>query len=386
MVYKMGLIQENQKVLLFENLPFDFYNSRLSFAQYLKLNGYDVHALIPCASKYSKLINDYGVKVIEYVFDRNDKSFLQILILAFKLRKILNKHKFDVVHSFRFQPNLINMIAGIGLKHKKIIHITGLGIVFSSDSLKYIFLRLISQFIFMIQFIFADKIIVQNPDDINDIWASFLFRKKIVLINGSGVNLEVFALKKYNKLEIRNSLKISNKKQVYICVTRMLWEKGIKELIDGFLLVNNTDMLLLIVGWPDLENPRHISNEFITSVVQNSNNIWFLGKREDVPELLAAADVFIYPSYYREGVPRSLLEALSMSLPIITTNMPGCKLAVKNGVNGILIEPRSVTEICKGINFIQKSNLLNLGIESRILAKNKFSDTIIYKQILNLYR
>lgn len=382
----MGLIQENQKVLLIENLPSDFYNSRLSLAQYLKLNGYDVYALIPCGSKYSKFIKDSDIKLIEYVFDRNDKSFLQIFILAFKFRRILNRHKFDVVHSFRFQPNLIHLIAGIGLNHKKIIHITGLGIVFSSNSFKYIFLRLISQIIFLIQFVFADKIIVQNPDDINDIWASILFRKKVQLIYGSGVNLEKFNLKKFNKLDIRKTLKISNKQQVYICITRLLWEKGLKELINGFLLVNNPDILLLIVGWPDLENPRHVPNEFITSAVQNSTNIWYLGKREDIPELLAASDVFIYPSYYREGVPRSLLEALAMSLPIITTDMPGCKLAVENGINGILIKPRSVSEICHGINSLQKSNLLNFGIESRNLAKNKFSDTVIYKQILNLYR
>lgn len=381
----MGIMPEKQKVLLIENLPSDFYNSRLALAQFLSLNGYDVYALIPGGSKYSKFINDSDIKLIEYVFDRNDKSFLQILILALKFRRILNRHKFDVVHSFRFQPNLIHLIAGIGLNHKKIIHITGLGIVFSSNSFKYIFLRLISQIIFLIQFIFADKIIVQNPDDINDIWASILFRKKVQLIYGSGVNLEEFNLKKFNKLEIRKTLKISNKLQVYICITRLLWEKGIKELIDGFLLVNNPDILLLIVGWPDLENPRHIPNEFITTAVQNSTNIWYLGKREDIPELLAASDVFIYPSYYREGVPRSLLEALAMSLPIITTDMPGCKLAVENGINGILIKPRSVSEICHGITSLQKSNILNFGIESRNLAENKFSDLIIYKQISNLY-
>jgi glycosyltransferase involved in cell wall biosynthesis len=166
----------------------------------------------------------------------------------------------------------------------------------------------------------------------------------------------------------------------------MIWEKGIKELISGFSLIHNPDILLLIVGWPDLENPRHIPCEFIKSIVDDSKNILFLGKRVDIPELLAASDVFLYPSYYREGIPRSILEALAMSLPIITTDMPGCNLTVENSKNGILIKPRSITEISRGIEYIQKNNLLILGAESRKLAEYKFSDQIIYKNISNLYR
>jgi glycosyltransferase involved in cell wall biosynthesis len=110
-----------------------------------------------------------------------------------------------------------------------------------------------------------------------------------------------------------------------------------------------------------------------------------LGKRDDISQLLAASDVFIFPSYYREGVPRSLLEALSMGLPIITTDMPGCKDTVHDNINGILITPMSVDSIINAIKLIMSKNKKEMGDVSRTLAVEKFQDKLIFKQIESLY-
>lgn len=383
----MGLGITNRKILLIENFPSDFYNSRLPLAKFLNSNGLDVYAMVPGGSKYTELISKTGVKVIEYEFNRNSKSIFQIIWLSLKYRKIIKEHNFDIVHSFRFQPNLINTISGIGLRHKKIVHITGLGIAFSNSSLKYLFLRGISHFVFLAQIIFVDKIIFQNSDDIEDIWACRFFKKKIELINGSGVNVDIFNPKLFNKSNLKNSLGYLIKTQIYICVTRLIWEKGIKELVEAFSIIHNQDpdKILLIVGWPDFENPRHVTEDFI-STFKNNPGIRFLGKRNDIPELLAISDIYIYPSYYREGIPRSLLEALSMGLPIITTDMPGCKTTINCRKNGLLIKPRSLTEIIRGIQEINKENLIELSIESRKLAEEIFRDTLIFSKIESLYK
>ena len=143
---------------------------------------------------------------------------------------------------------------------------------------------------------------------------------------------------------------------------------------------------LLIVGWSDEHNPRHVEASYINEF-KNDKNIQFLGRCDNVRELLALSDVFIYPSYYREGIPRGILEALSMGLPIITTNMPGCNLTVIQNQNGLLISPKSWEQVKEAVKkMINENNLLGMGIKSRLLVENSFSEDIIFSQIEDIYK
>ncbi len=381
----MDLKNCRNKILLVENSASDFYKSRLPFAIFLKSNNWDVYAMIPAESEFTDLISKNGINVIEYKLLRNNKSIFQIFKLVKYFRNTIKKHEFSIVHSFRFQPNLITSLAGFNLNCKKIIHITGLGIAFSNNSLKYQYLKYISQILFIIKFLLVDNIIVQNPDDVLDIWFSKYVKSKIKIIFGSGVDTQKFNPDNYNRKLIRKNLGYNEDHQIFICVTRLIWEKGIRELIDAFKMQSNSDVVLFIVGWSDKDNPEHIPEKYI-STFSNSKSIKFLGKRNDICELLVAADCFIYPSYYREGIPRSILEALAIGLPIITTDTPGCKIAVDSNKNGILIKPKSTTEIKEAVNKIRFYDLERLGHESREYAVNTFSNTIIFNQIKNLYK
>jgi glycosyltransferase involved in cell wall biosynthesis len=381
-----SLIKKN-KVLLVENFASDFYGARLPLAKSLVSEGWDVYAMIPSGSEYVSMIQQEGIQVIQYDLDRKNKGFSQIYQLFKIYRRIIKEHNFKIVHSFRFQPNLLNALSGIGEKHSKVLHVTGLGIAFSNSSIKYTILKYISQFIFLIKLYLADILIVQNPNDVDDIWASNLFKRKIRLIYGSGINLDKYSSNESKRKNIRSDLGIQEEQKLFICVTRLIWEKGIKELVDAFTLVHakNKNLFLYIVGWPDYDNPRHVTDQFINSVATESG-INFLGKRTDIPQLLAASDVFIFPSYYREGIPRSLLEALATGLPIITTDMPGCKMTVKNEVNGLVIQPRSVDEIVNAIYKILCLNILGMGKKSRELAVEEFQDKIIFQKITDIYK
>jgi glycosyltransferase involved in cell wall biosynthesis len=378
---------KKKKVLLIENLSSDFYKARLPLAKYLIQNGWDVYALIPNGT-YLPLIRKEGIKVIGYDLIRGNKGIKQIINLIGIYKKIIKEYDFEVVHSFRFQPNLISSIANLFSKRKAILHITGLGIAFSNKSLKYVFYRFISQLIFQIQLLAADKVIVQNPDDGHDLWFSSLWKKKIVLVKGSGVNTSLYNSVSYNKSVLRKSLNISEDVVVFTCITRLLWEKGIEEMTEAFesIVKLNLNAILLLIGWSDKDNPRHIPDSFFEKYLRNKNLI-FLGRRDDVNEILSLSDVFIYPSYYREGIPRSLLEALSMSLPVITTDMPGCNLTVENGINGYLIEKKSKIAIenavlkCIG----KKYELKEMGKRSREIAIEQFDESIIFFQIEKLY-
>lgn len=373
-------------ILLIENDTIDFYKARLPLALFLVQRGWFVNALVPENEDVS-LIEKAGIKTFIYKLSRRNKGILHIFNLLFIYRAVIKKHKYNYIHSFRFQPNLVNVLLNFFNKQKIVIHITGLGIAFSNESFKYKFLRVISHIIYQVKFVRANKIIFQNPDDVANMWFHKFWRKKIEIIYGSGVNTLYYKNNFYNTDQVRLRYNVSSTDFIFLCVSRLIWEKGILEMVKAFQKIKQEGFpyKLWIVGWPDEDNPRHVETSFIDSF-QNDGTILFLGKQDNVRELLASADVFLYPSYYREGVPRAILEALSMSLPIITTDMPGCKLTVKNGVNGYLITPRSDKAIYTAVlKIAEKEKVSEMGKFSRFIAEDFFSESVIFSQIENIY-
>ena len=374
-----------KRILLIENSASDFIKARVPYCEYLISKGWNVYAFVPRSDSLTS-IDNFGINIIEFDFTRGNKSLLQILRLVKLLRKVIKENKIKIIHSFRFEPNLINILANFFNKNKLIIHVTGLGIVFSKISLKYKLLQLVSQVIYHLMLLRANVMVLQNDDDLKKIWFARYY-KKAKVIYGSGVDTEYFSNKLFNKDLLREKHGISKEKKVFIIITRLIWEKGIKELAEAFMSkeLKNLDLKLLIVGWPDKDNPQHVDQEYIDSF-HDKGQISFLGKIEDVRNILSLSDVFIYPSYYREGIPRGILEALSMGLPIITTNTPGCNLTVENKKNGYLIKPNSSKAIQKSVlKIIETNNLNSMGDESRNIAINKFSNKIIYSQFENVY-
>lgn len=373
-------------ILLIENDTMDFYKARLPLALFLIQRGWLVNALVPESEDVS-LIENAGVKTFIYKLSRRNKGILHIFYLLFIYRGIIKQHKYNYVHSFRFQPNLVNVLLNFFNKQKIAIHVTGLGIAFSNESFKYKILRVVSHFIYQIKFLRANKIVFQNPDDVLNMWFHKFWRKKIEVIYGSGVNTLYYKNNFCNTDQVRRRYNASTTDFIFLCVSRLIWEKGILEMVTAFQKIKQEGFpyKLWIVGWPDEDNPRHVKTSFIDSF-QNDGTVLFLGKQNNVRELLASADVFLYPSYYREGVPRAILEALSMSLPIITTDMPGCKLTVKSGMNGYLITPRSDKAIYTAVlKIAEKEKVREMGKFSRFIAEDLFSENVIFSQIENIY-
>ncbi len=376
-----------QNILLIENSGSDFVKSRLKYATYLKTHGYNVCILIP-DDGFSGLIKKEGFVVFVYPLTRNKRVFKNIIQIFSVINKIYKSHEINIVHSFRFFPNIINVFINLFYKKKLILHVTGLGIVYSKKGFKYYLLKKVSDFAYFIMISCSTKTVVQNPDDQKYLSFFNFMKKKIVLVKGSGVDTEYYNRRNIDTNFVRADFKLYEDNIVFICVTRLLWEKGIRELVDAFNIVceTNKKIILLIVGSPDVNNPRHVNLEYIESF-KHSDSIRFLGNRNNIRELLSLSDIFIYPSYYREGIPRGILEALSMSLPIITTEMPGCKLAVSCNLNGFLIPSRSTSAIINIINqvLLNSNQLKSMGCESRKLALKEFSNFVIYNDMMNLY-
>lgn len=369
----------NKNILLLAHDGEDFYKARMPFARFLIKNGYKVFVIIPY-DKYSDIIAEEGIQVKHSSLQRDNKNPTNLIKSLLEIRKHAVANNVDIVHSFKFVPNLINSFANLFNDKKVVLHIAGLGIAFANNGLKYKILKLIQQILFFVQFLRANLIIIQNPDDYNDFLFKGLFRDKIKLIKGSGVSI--------SKFSPANS-KLYSGKAVFLCTTRLIWEKGIAEMVKAFesLPADIQDNVQLnIIGEPDDKNPRTVSKDFIDKYKSNKL-IHFLGRQDNVQEHLQSSDVFILPSYYREGIPRSILEALATGLPVITTNVPGCNLTIIKGKNGLLIQPRSINAISNAVKTImlRKHDWSAMGKASRNLAISEFSEEKIFSEIIKLY-
>lgn len=376
------------KIAIVENFGLDFYKARTRLSIFLINQGWEVTAIIP-DDGYVEKIEKIGIKVITVQKDIRTGLFLNKIQFAIKLYKVLKHHKFDIIHLFRLQPNIIGTpIAYIANKDSKTInHITGLGSAFSSNSTK----NTISSFIIKVSYklnlrFFKPFVIFQNPDDVKDLKLEQYEHKSIVL--GSSVNESIFFEDKRENstLNIKDLDQFAHIKYRFLFVSRLLKEKGIAELIDGFKKVKNKEKCcLVIVGWEDSNNNNSLSNLDLNKLISNEPNIKFLGQRNDVNDLIRFCNISILPSYYREGIPRFLLESLAIGRAIITTDMPGCKEVVSDKVNGLLILPKDSNEISKAMNNIQKLDLISLNKASLELYDLKFSEAKVFNSLLQIY-
>jgi len=242
--------------------------------------------------------------------------------------------------------------------------ITGLGFNFTGKanrliSLMRVFLKMVYRFSLQK----SSKVFFQNPDD-KYYFESIKILKQShpsVVINGSGVNLDHFSVA---PLPINIS---------FLMVARLLGDKGIREYIYAAKLIKkkHPNINFSLVGWID-EHPDAIKQKDLDDWV-NDGIISFLGKLEDVRPAISDCCVYVLPSY-REGTPRTVLEAMAMGRPIITTDAPGCRETVINGKNGFLVPVKSIDALVEAmLKFIKNPELcIHMGKKSRLLAEEKY--------------
>ena len=379
------------KIALIENFGSDFYSARLRYALFLQENGHEVLAVVP-NDGFADKIQKAGIKTIALDINIRKRSVSTMFSFAMQLCKIFIREKFDVIHFYRLQPNLIGTpVAFFSSRKSKLVnHITGLGVAFTKTSLKFNLIKAVVITAYKLNNkLFNATLIYQNEEDKAEIGIN---NQRTLVVKGSAVNEDRFNsnVKANIKLinEVENCIDINNSKTL-IFVSRLLKQKGLTYLIEAVNKINNSDSQtkfnLLIAGWIDSNNPDSLTEQEIKNYDKNEN-IVFLGKRTDINELIALADIAVLPTYYREGTPRFLLEAMAMGKPILTTNMPGCNHLVKNNKNGRLIEPKSIDSIIDGLLYLNNANLEELGKSSRLIYESEFSENVVYNQLLNAYK
>ncbi len=338
--------------------------------------GHTVFACAPSASNEIKdRLKEMGVIYQDIYIDRTGINPVRDIktILSFIL--LFKKLKPDFVLSYTVKPVLYG---SIGAKMCGIPHIfsmiTGAGYLFSGNSLKQKIIGFIARTLYKVSLRFNKKVFFQNPDDCNMYYQLGLLKaqNQAILINGSGVDIDY-----YYPVPLPDNIS-------FLLIARLLYDKGLVEYVNAARIIKqkHPEITFTLVGWID-DNPNSIRKSDLQRWIDDGI-IEYLGRLEDVRPAIAASSVYVLPSYYREGTPRTILEAMAMGRPIITTDAPGCRETVIEGQNGFLIPVKNVDALVGAIKkFINDNSLIKkMGQESRKIAMEKYDVKKVNEVIL----
>lgn len=369
-----------KRILVLASLDHSLINFRGDFIKSLIKNGYEVFAGAPEFSNgIYQHVKDLGATPLSYSLQRTGLNPFKDLKSILELKKLISVNKIDLLFPYTVKPVIYGSIAASLNKIPVVSLITGLGFAFTGLTRKARNLQKLNEFLYKLSIRKNKRIVFQNHDD----YQLFLDRKiiskkhKVGIVSGSGVNLEQFKTR-VNE----NSTDVIS----FIIVARLIKEKGIAVFINAAqeLKAKYPKAEFHIIGSPD-KSPSAIKSERLNAL-HDEGIIVFHGIQHNVPEHLFKRDIFVLPTYYREGIPRSILEALSVGMPVITTNTPGCKETVINEKNGFLIKPKDYDELVNAMEYflIYKDKIKEMGINSRNYAEERFDVKIINKNLLDI--
>lgn len=376
-------------IAFLSHVDINLYLFRTRLMKEMRKRGCRVYAIVP-RGEYTDLIQKEGVETIEYKISRKSLNPVNAIKTILTIADVMRRKNIVLLHSFTFKPNIYGAIAGALAGVPVIVnHITGLGYVYTERSLKAKLLRMISSSLYWIAFNFASMVVFQNRDDMKVLGCYVKPEKRMVIVS-SGVDVSTYnpgVVSEHVMIELKKALGISSEQIVITLIARLNRHKGIYEFIDAAqeLIKKNKNCLFLVIGWIDEGNPAALSKEYLKRV--ESKRIRFLGKRNDIIELLSITDIFVLPSY-REGTPHTVLEAMAMGKPVVTTNVPGCRETIIHKESGLLIPAREYKPLVSALHelIMDKHERRQMGVASRKRAEEIFSDKIINGKIWAMYK
>ncbi|WP_111656356.1 glycosyltransferase family 4 protein [Isoalcanivorax indicus] len=336
-------IKVNSSIFIFSAHPRSLMNFRENLIKEFIDNGLIVHAMAPKIKESEAVrerLTDLGVRLHDLPLDRSGANpvydFFAILVIFFTLLR----YRPAAVFSYNIKPVVFGMMAAWLARVKvRAALITGLGHAFSSPASSR--RSLVSRFASMLYWLgmrSASLVIFQNPDDKADLLSAGILpkHKHSIVVGGSGIDLDRFS---------GLPLEVNHKPATFLMLARLLSEKGVRDYAAAAAIVKKKlpSARFVLAGDFD-ENPDAISPAEVDDWVERGY-IEYLGRIPDVRPALSECTAFVLPSYYREGIPRSILEAMAMSRAVVTTDSVGCREPVIHGETGYLVEPRNPEQL-----------------------------------------
>lgn len=355
-----------------------FCSHRLPLARAAREVGFEV-GVVTHEDRDGETIRSEGFKLIPLNMYRGQFRPLREIRTVYTLWRILRKERPALIHNVAIKPVILGTLAARSANVGVVINaLAGLGYVFTSRQRRARFLRKLVEFAFRILFSSpAVRIIVQNSVDQKLIESLGVPPERIALIAGSGVDFSVFQ----ERPEPTGPV-------VVAMVSRMLWDKGVGELVEAARLVRSEidNVVIRLVGPMDPANPSTIPEATLMNWVREGVVEW-TGPTREVPSVWSDAHIGVLPSY-REGLPKSLLEAAACGRPLIATDVPGCRDVVVHEETGLLVPPKDPNALARAIIRLAKDPRLrsHLGNAARERVEQHFSVGKVVEQTLTLYR
>lgn len=369
-------------LVLISNQAFSLVNFRGELIAALVERGVRVIALAPDHDDYSRSeLTKIGAETLDYPLDRAGLNMLADWRSARALYRHLREIKPDFVLSYFIKPVIYGSIAARMAGVPRIFAlVAGLGVVFTSTELAPGFrqrlLQHVGKVLYRIAFACCRNVFFQNDEDIADmVRHRILPEHKAVRLAGTGINLEKFSPAPPVMQPV-----------TFLLMARLLRQKGIVEYASAAREITRRgfDARFILLGGID-PNPDGLTEREVKAWVDEGILEW-PGQVYDVQPYILEASVYVLPSYYREGVPRSTQEAMAMAKPIITTDNVGCRDTIIDGLTGIMVPVKDVQALADAMeNFIASPDLIaKMGAESRKLAERRFDVKAINDSIISV--
>lgn len=365
------------KAILFANTDWYLYNFRLSYARYLRDLGWEVVLMTPEGNRVSEM-EEAGFRHIPFNFSRKGINPLAELRTILRIKEIYREEKPDLVHHFTIKCDIYGSLAACANGVRGIVNsITGLGYLFISKNPFVMILRPLIYGLYR-KALAPSQVIFENPDDAALFLKHGLIRENhYAVISGTGVDINAFTPSEEKE-----------EPPIITLPSRMLWDKGIGEFVKaaGEIHKKGIPARFVLAGNTDPGNPASIPAEQLQKW-HDEGIIEYWGWQENMRDLFARSAIICLPSY-REGLPRTLIEASACGRPIVTTDVPGCREAVEDGMNGILVPPKDAESLEKALLcLIRDKNLRQeMGAAGRKMAEEIFALDIINRETWKICR
>ena len=355
--------------------------------------GVRVYAVAPPGESADE-IEALGAEFVPWRLSRGGVNPFTELGSLLSLLRTYRRLRPDVAQHFTIKPNVYGALAARLAGVPVVVGgVTGLGYAFAEGGRRRSVIRPLATSLYRLASVLSDGVTFQTAHDADVLFgaASKARRSALVIPGGSGVDLSVFSQKAVSvkaRREMRASLGMSPDAPVVTMASRLLYDKGVVEYVEAARVVRarRPDAVFVLAGAPDPVNPESVATQDLEEW-RESGDVLTPGHVNNVPCLLAVSDVVVLPTYYPEGIPRSLIEAAAMGRPIVATDIPGAAEVVEDGVNGTLVPPRNAAALAAAIEVLLGDAELRAryGEAGRRKAEREFDERVVAERYVAEY-
>lgn len=372
----------NKKKLIFvANTSWSMFNFRKGLLSRLHRAGYQLTIITPY-DEFSDKLRAMGCEVIDLSMSAKGTNPLQDIKLVHNLYRHYRLNKPDFIIHYTIKPNIYGSLAAKLAGISSLAITTGLGYTFVNDN----FVAKVARGLYKLAFRFPREVWFLNEDDRQIFLQHKLVNQdKAVLLHGEGVDLDHFEPRLIESDAIQNSQQTVR----FLLIARMLWDKGVGEYVEAARILRQQypNAIFQLLGACGVANPSVIERSQITQWEQEGL-VEYLGTTDDVRSLIAKADCVVLPSY-REGIPRTMIEAAAMAKPLIVTDVPGCRDVVLPDQTGWLCSVKdapALADCCERLILLPVAERQAMGLAGREFMRQQFDEQLVIKQYLSMLK